>query len=59
MSGWRVHTDAPVHVWPDGDLVDHEVEGDDCVCGVTSEPVARDDGSFGWVNTHHALDGRE
>jgi hypothetical protein len=26
------------------------------VCGVTSEPVHRDDGSFGWVIVHHALD---
>ena len=55
-----MHTDgSPAHVWPEDDLVDHDVEGDDCVCGVTSEPVERDDGSFGWVNTHHALDGRE
>lgn len=53
---WRVHTDrSPVHVWPENDLVDHELDGDDCVCGVTTEPVERDDGSFGWVIVHHAL----
>lgn len=57
---WRVHTDgSPAHVWPEHDLVDHGLEGDDCVCGVTSVPVEREDGSIGWVITHHALDGRE
>ena len=62
MAGirWRTHTDgSPAHVWPEDDLVDHDVEGDECVCGVTSEPVERVDGSFGWVTVHHALDSRE
>lgn len=47
-----------VHVWPPGDLVGHEIEGDDCVCGPRSEPVHRADGSVGWVVVHHALDAR-
>lgn len=46
-----------VHVIPRGDLIAHEE--DDCVCLPTVEPVPRDDGSFGWLVTHHSLDGRE
>jgi hypothetical protein len=49
-----------VHVYPIGDLVEHDVEnGESCVCGPTSKPVKREDGSVGWVVTHHSLDGRE
>jgi hypothetical protein len=61
MAGWRVHTDgSPVHVWPEDDLVDHDTEDDDggCICGPLVEPVPREDGSYGWMITHHALDGR-
>lgn len=50
---------AIVHTYPVNDLVEHETEGDDCVCGVTIEPVEREDGSFGWHILHHSLDGRE
>ena len=49
---------ADVHVLPILDDVDH-YENADCVCGPTTEPVERDDGSIGWVVTHHSLDGRE
>ena len=48
-----------LHVFPLNDLVDHDTDGGDCVCGPTTEPVERDDGSIGWVVCHHALDGRE
>lgn len=41
------------------DLIEHDTEGDDCVCGPTAEPVKREDGSVGWVIVHHSLDGRE
>ncbi|OBC11465.1 hypothetical protein A5784_35085 [Mycobacterium sp. 852013-50091_SCH5140682] len=47
-----------VHVTPRGDLIDHPLTAD-CVCGPTLEPVERDDGTFGWLYTHHSLDGRE
>ena len=47
-----------VHVHPLDDLIGHDLD-DDCACGPTSQPVARDDGSVGWVVVHHALDGRE
>lgn len=43
----------------DEDLVAHETEGDGCVCGPTTQPVERDDGSISWLLVHHALDGRE
>lgn len=46
-----------VHVIPQDDLICHTEE--DCVCGVAIEPVPRDDGSYGWLLTHHSLDGRE
>ena len=48
-----------VHTYPVDDLVAHETTGDDCVCGPTSKPVERDDGSVGWLVVHHSLDGRE
>jgi len=47
-----------VHVTPVQDEVEHTLD-DTCVCGPTTEPVTRDDGSVGWVVTHHSLDGRE
>lgn len=46
-----------VHVLPVADLIEHEDH--DCTCGPTTEPVPRPDGSFGWLVTHHSLDGRE
>ncbi len=48
-----------VHVYPTGDLVEHDTDGGDCICGPTTEPVMRNDGSNGWVVVHHSLDGRE
>ena len=47
------------HVYPTGDLIEHEATGDGCPCGPALEAVPRDDGSYGWLLTHHSLDGRE
>lgn len=47
-----------LHVHPVGDLIEHDLEGD-CPCGPTAQPVTRDDGSIGWMQVHHSLDGRE
>lgn len=48
------------HVFPVNDLVEHVTAVDqDCVCGPTTEPVEREDGSVGWLVVHHSLDGRE
>lgn len=48
----------PVHIYPLNDLVEHDTNGEACVCGPTDTPVEREDGSFGWLVIHHALDGR-
>jgi hypothetical protein len=59
---WRTHVDgSPAHTWPVDDLVDHDVDDDagGCICGPTVAPVECDDGSVGWLITHHSLDGRE
>lgn len=48
-----------VHTYPLNDLIEHQLDGDDCPCGPTIEPVPRDDGSYGWLVVHHSLDGRE
>ena len=48
-----------VHVYPEADIVEHDTDGDDCVCGPATEPVERDDGTIAWIVIHHSLDGRE
>ncbi len=50
---------SAIHVYPAGDLIEHDTDSSDCACGPTTEPVPRDDGSMGWLITHHSLDGRE
>lgn len=53
---WRCHVDgSPAHVWPELDVIEHELEGEGCPCGPTIEPVPREDGSMGWLITHHEL----
>lgn len=47
------------HVYPAGDLIEHETIGDGCACGPETRPVERDEGSIGWLYVHHSLDGRE
>ena len=55
---WLTNTaDGAVHVVPLNDLIEHEPTN--CPCGPTMEAVFRDDGSNGWLVTHHSLDGRE
>lgn len=49
--------DNEMHVVPDRDIVDHEP--DDCMCGPRTEPMQREDGSYGWMVVHSSLDGRE
>lgn len=50
---------ATVHCYPVNDLVEHNTDSDDCVCGPAIEPVPGDDGYIGWLISHHSLDGRE
>ena len=47
-----------VHTYPVDDLIEHDTDGGDCVCGPVTEPVMREDGSNGWLVVHQALDGR-
>ncbi len=47
------------HVYPVDDLIEHVTDGGDCPCGPETIPVERDDGSYGYVISHHSLDGRE
>lgn len=54
MAGRDAH-----HVYPLGDLIEHDTTCDECVCGPTNVPVERDDGSIAWMIVHHSLDGRE
>ncbi len=49
----------PIHVLPVNDLVEHDSSGEQCVCGPHVEAVFRDDGTNGWLVSHHSLDGRE
>ncbi|WP_174545597.1 hypothetical protein [Nocardiopsis dassonvillei] len=50
-----------LHVVPLDDLIEHDSSTTDasCVCGPTTKPIKREDGSVGWVITHSSLDGRE
>lgn len=48
-----------VSVIPLKDWVEHDAGSDECICGPRTEPVPREDGSIGWLITHHSLDGRE
>ena len=59
MGGRQGMSDDVIHISPINDLVEHELEGEDCVCGPDVEPVMRSDGSNGWIVRHHSLDGRE
>jgi hypothetical protein len=49
---------STVHVYPVDDLIEHECEGADCLCGPDTEYV-EGEGGDGWLITHHSLDGRE
>jgi hypothetical protein len=52
-------TAGEFHVIPNRDLIHHDKEYGDCVCIPRTEAQQRDDGSYGWIVTHHSLDGRE
>lgn len=47
------------HTYPINDLIEHDLEGGDCPCGPTVEPVPGEDGAMSFQVTHHSLDGRE
>lgn len=47
-----------VHTYPVHDLLTHDTDGADCICGPTLHAHERDDGTHGWQYVHHALDKR-
>lgn len=60
---WASHTDTrgPVHVWPLADLIAHDTDTLDCICGPDLEWVDPKTGEAHVVPlvSHHSLDGRE
>jgi hypothetical protein len=48
-----------VHSFPINDLIEHVIDGGDCLCGPETRPVEMDDGQVNWQVVHHSLDGRE
>lgn len=48
-----------VHISPGNDLIEHDTETGDCVCGPECRPAEQRDGSILWILVHHSLDGRE
>lgn len=50
--------DETIQVIPLYDRITHD-ENDDCICGPHTDAVPREDGTYGWLVTHHSLDGRE
>ena len=56
---WHVDTtiqpDHTVHVWPDTDLIDHDLGAGPCVC----QPLLEEQPSGHVMVCHHSLDGRE
>ncbi len=61
LKGWGVVKFDELHVtvFPINDLIEHDKESDDCICGPLITPVERDNGEVAWIYTHHALDGRD
>jgi hypothetical protein len=52
----------PIHVVPVNDLIEHDTDGGDCICGpdhIYIDPETGDPFSSGPIVSHHSLDGRE
>ena len=47
-----------MHVYPVNDLIEHDTESEDCICGPRTDFVQTDHGD-GYIILHHSLDGRE
>lgn len=45
-------------LFPVNDLIGHELEGDDCICGPTFVLEQTEEGDE-WLLVHHRLDGEE
>ncbi len=51
--------ETTLHVYPVGDLIEHDTSGALCVCGPSTEYVIGRTGNTGTLIMHHSLDGRE
>lgn len=47
------------HVYPLGDLIEHELEGTECICGPCTVAVLHANLIIEVQVIHHSLDGRE
>lgn len=47
------------HIYPVNDLVEHDADGGDCVCGPRVEAMTEGPGPTDWLFVHSSLDGRE
>lgn len=60
-KGWLSIIDSRKHLAvtvPDGDLVEHDPDSPECVCGPSVSVLESDDGDYAEI-VHHALDGRD
>lgn len=59
-QGWRAEFDGrTVQLFPLGDLVDHDLTSDTCLCGVALRILRAPSGAAVELVSHHALDGRD
>lgn len=58
---FALKTDAVTfHIYPLVDSIGHDLDGDLCVCGVTTKLIQDDHGGPDrWLQIHHSLDGLE
>jgi hypothetical protein len=56
---WRVdlqvQSDHTIHVWPDDDIIEHDLGPGPCIC----QPFLEEQPSGRVMVCHHSLDGRE
>lgn len=55
---WHTHKypdEGPVHVWPDHDVIDHDLNSDECICGPLVEYYTHDNLPDDVVIIHYCL----
>lgn len=58
---WHCHEnpdEGPIHVWPDDDAINHDLDSEGCVCGPMVEVYTHADHPDTYVVIHFALDRR-
>jgi hypothetical protein len=59
VPGWPLAARSDFHVHPVGDLVEHELVADRCLCGPRPVPAVTCTGEQVVIYVHASLDGRE